>query len=167
MKKNVYLKDRRKAVLLYVCGAIAILAAAAMIAFLVFTLRLRAEYRDTCIEINEAILNSRGTSARTISKGGQSCPLDDRAADYYDMFLLDGKTVVYNRKSYEPDGSCLILSFPGSRLILKDIDAGIRIGVRWETEEGARCYSVACGTYTFMQLESYFKNMVRHAEAAA
>lgn len=164
---NIYVKDRRKARLLFLSGGIAILACVALIVFFVHILVLRTEYREACLEMNDRILAAQKGDPGSIRLGERSCPLNEAALNYYDIFLLDEKTVVYNRKSFEEDDSCLILSFSDCRLVLKDLDAGVRIGLRWETPEGVRCYSVACGNYSFMQLGSYFSNLYRHSESAA
>ena len=161
MNKNVYKKDRIRTVVLYVCGAVAVLSCVALIAFFIFTLHLRTEYRACCLEINDRILASYAQEDRTIRMGNESCPMDGAVQDYYDRILLDAKTIVYNRRSFEPDDKCLILEFSGCRLIFRDLREGHWIGLRWETPEGTRCYSVASGDYTFMQMTAFFQNTLR------
>ena len=167
MAKNVYRADRRRAIVLYVCGGAAILVCVALIAFFIHALHLRTEYRAFCLEVNDAILASYGQDDRTISEGDKSCPLDNIGLNYYDQIFLDAKTVAYSRRSFEANDRSLILSFSGSRLILRELQDGYWIGIRWETPEGTRCYRIASANYSFMQMEAYFKNALRRAESAA
>ncbi len=133
--KNVYKESKRKTALLFTAGTLAIVACIALIVYFVYILNLRTEYRAVCLEINECVLASRYRSDNRIEKGEKSCPLPDYAMNYYNQFLLDGKTVVYNRKEFSPDEKSLILYFSGCRLVLREMRDGFDIGVRWETPE--------------------------------
>ena len=164
--RDVYKSARCKAVLLYAAGTLAVGAAIALIVYFVYILNLRTEYRAVCLEINDCVLASRRRSDNRIEKGEKSCPLPDSALDYYNQFLLDGKTVVYSRKSFSPDEKCLILYFSGCRLVLREMRDGFDIGVRWETPEKTVCYTVACGNYSFPQLNSYFTNLYYRSQAS-
>ena len=158
----MYKKDRLKAALLYGFGTLAIGSCVALIVFFIFTLRLRTEYREVCLEINDAIL-ACAQEDNTIRRGGESAPLSTKATDYYDKFLLDADTAVFNRKVRGLTDRSIRLCFPDHTLALTGYGDGSEIAVRWETPEGVKCYTVRNSVTTFMQLDAYMENILRQA----
>ncbi len=158
----MYKKDRIKACLLYGFGALAIGSCVALIVFFIFTLRLRAEYREVCLEINDTILASAQKDS-TICRGGESAPLSAKVTDYYEKFLLDANTAVFNRKVRGITERSIRLCFPDHTLALTGYGDGSEIAVRWETPEGVKCYTVRNSVTTFLQLDAYMENTLLRA----
>ena len=163
---NVYQEQKRKSVLLFAAGTLAVGAAVALIIYFAYILNLRTEYRAVCIEINDCVLTSQMRSDGRIEMGEKSCALNAAGLQYYNIFLLDGKTVVYNRREFSPDEKCLNLYFSGCRLSFRELRDGFDIGVRWETPEKTVCYSVASGNISFQQLSAYFTNLYNREQKA-
>ena len=125
----MYKKDRAKAAALYICGGLAIGSCIALIIFFIHTLKLRTEYRAVCLEINDAILASR-IEDDLIIRGDESAPLTQKTADYYDAFLLDSNTAVFNRKVREVNDKSIQLCFNGSILSFTGYGDGSEIHIR-------------------------------------
>jgi len=151
-----------KSSLLYVFGTLALGIAVVMIGFMVHILSLRSEYRSFCLEINDAVLASPAGSS-SISRDGESAPLTDAALNYYDVFLLDEGTLVYNRRAAEPTDRSITISLPRKTLTFTPLDEGTAVNLRWETPEGVRSYSVRAAYITFEQLSSYLDTYLRTA----
>ena len=149
----MYKKAKIKTALLYAFGALAVTIALGMIVFMVHTLRLRTEYRDFCLEINNAVLTSP-KQRNTVTRGDETAPLSFTALNYYDQFLLDTGTLVYSRKSAEPTEKSIVISMKGGTLFFIPLDQET-ICLRWDTPSGTRSYRVRAGYITFADLHSY------------
>ena len=160
----MYKKYRRKTVLLYICGTVAIGACAALIAFTVWILALRTEYKKACLEINDKMLASSEDQCFVV-KEGKKYPLSMDAKNYYDQVLLEKKAVVYNRKPCEPDEKSIVLQLSDCTLSFTGMEDGTAFNLRWETPDKTRYYSVRSTNYTFTNLNSYLKNYLRKTEA--
>ena len=148
----MYKRDRIKTRILYACGALAILICLALTGFMVYSLRLRTEYRAFCLEVNDAIL-AVPEGQITISRQEKSAPASVRSIDYFNAFLLDSGTLVYNRRC-EPvtDESIVIRLGKKKAFILTGLEDGSVINVRFETPEGTRGFSVLGGYIQFSDL---------------
>ena len=160
----MYLKYKIKTVLLYVCGFIAVGACVALIAWFVSILRLRTEYREFCLGVNDTIL-ATPAKERSIQQGDKRYPLSMNDLDYYNMLLLDRNVTVISREDAEPtDGSIRIILGDRSLIYTNMEKDGSLIALRWETPEGTRSYFVRSGQVSFMSMSAYFKNIARRAE---
>ena len=70
----MYKKAKVKTALLYTFGTLAVMIALGMIVFMVHTLRLRTEYRQFCLEVNDAVLAS-SMRQNTVTRGDETAPL--------------------------------------------------------------------------------------------
>ncbi len=156
----MYKRDRRRGAALFIAGGLAIGVCVARIVSVAHILILRTEYRAFCMEVNEAVLAARGTQM-TVERGGESWPLSFETLDYYDRNLMAEKTVVFNRKSAEPDAKSITLRFSGAALTLTGQEDGSRINIRWEAGGKTRSYTIRSESITFMQYSAYLSNYVR------
>ena len=132
-----------------------------VIGYFVYTLSLRTNYKETALEINDAILNAKEI---TIESDGKVLPADSDITDYYNMFLLDRNTLVYKRKEYKkapdvPENS-IKLNIGDKSLVYSDLDNEYAILVTWNTPDRNVCFSVRSLT-TFRQMKAYLKNYNR------
>ena len=162
----VYKKDRAKAAALYTCGAIAIGICVALISFLVYVLHLRTEYRATCLEINDQILISPA-SQNFIQRGEDVFPMSDDLLEYYNMLLLRNDVIVFNRKECELTDKSIALHISDNRLTFTGLEDGSALGIRWETSDGTKTYTVRSSVISFMQMNAYLSNYIRAQNAAA
>ena len=81
--------------------------------------------------------------------------------DYYNQNLMASKTIVFNRKSAEPDAKSITLRFSGSALTFTGQEDGTRINLRWESGGKTRSYTVRSEDITFMQYSAYLSNYIR------
>ena len=161
----MYLKYKIKTVLLYVCGFIAVGACVALIAWFVSILRLRTEYKEFCLGVNDTIL-ATPAKERFIRQGDKSYPLSMDTLDYYNMLLLDSSVTVISREDAEPTDSSIRILLGEDQLIFTNVEKdGSLIALRWETPEGTRSYFVRSGQVSFMSMNAYFKNYARRLEA--
>ena len=161
----MYLKYKIKTVLLYLFGIIAVGAAVALIVWFVSILRLRTEYREFCLDVNEVILATPAKD-RCIQQGDKSYPLSMSDLDYYNMLLLDRNVVVISREDAEPTDSSIRIILGDKSLIFTNVEKdGSLIALRLETPEGTRSYFVRSGQVSFMSMSAYFKNLARRAES--
>lgn len=135
-----------------------IAAAVGVIAFFVYVLVLRTDYRETALEINEAMLASG--SRATVSRGDTSLAASAELLDYYNRFFLEGQTLVYSRKSAEMTERTIVLEFGDYKVSFTGMEDGTSIGLHFDMPEGQKDFRVR-STITFMQLEAYFDNYVR------
>lgn len=156
----MYKRDRRQGAALFIAGGLAILVCLALIAFFVHILALRTEYRAFCMEVNDAVLAARGTEM-TVERGGESWPLNFETLDYYDRNLMAEKTVVFNRKSAEPNEKSITLRFSGAALTLTGQEDGSRINIRWEADGKTRSYTIRSESISFMQYSAFLSNYIR------
>ena len=137
----------------------------ALIAWFASILRLRTEYREFCLEINDVILSTPATE-RFIRQGDKELPLSMEALDYYNMLLLSDTVVVISREDAEPKDSSVRIRLGEDQLIYTSVEKdGSLIALRWETPEGTRSYFVRSGQVSFMSMSAYFKNYARRVEA--
>lgn len=161
----MYLKYKFKTWLLYFCGFIAIGVCVALIAWFVSILRLRTEYREFCLDVNDVIL-ATPAKERFIQQGDVKLPLSMNDLDYYNMLLLDSTVVVISREDAEPKDSSIRISLGDNSLIYTSVEKdGSLIALRWETPEGTRSYFIRSGQVSFMAMSAYFKNLARKAES--
>lgn len=132
----------------------------AIIIWFISVLRLRTEYRDTALEINEAFL-AAGPERTTVSQGDVTLPASQTLIDYYDRFLLEGATIVFNKKPAEPDETSIFLQCGDKTLRFTGLEDGTAISVCWITPDGEKYYTVR-SQVTFIQLNNYWKNYVRN-----
>ena len=141
----------------------AVLAAAGVLVFFVYTMVLRTEYKETAIEINESILKA---ASPLISCEGKTYPADKGILDYYDRFLLDRNSVVFGKGGPDPSESSIVLTLGEESLSFTGLEDGSAISVCWKTREGTKRYLVRSQT-TFMQLSACWKNYARRQEKDA
>ena len=151
-------KGSRISFIVITCAAFGL--AAAVIVFFVYTLRLRTIYRETAIEVNDAILAANDI---TLSCGSDTFEIAPAAVDYYNRFLLHGKTVVYSRKEVPETAQTIIVNISGSTLSFTGIDDGSAIAVKWKTPQDEKHFIVR-SQITYMQLKAYFDNYKRKAK---
>lgn len=160
----MYLKYKVKTALLYFFGFVAIGATVALIIWFVSILRLRTEYREFCLGINDTIL-ATSAKERFIQQGDKRYPLSMNDLDYYNMLLLDSNVVVISREDAEPTDTSIRIILGDKSLIYTNVEKdGSLIALRWETPEGTRSYFVRSGQVSFMGMSAYFKNIARRAE---
>ena len=104
----MYLKHKVNSALLYLACFLALGICLALIVFFVHILALRTEYRAACLEINDVILQT-APDELSVSRGGQTRHLDENTLEYYNIRLLDAKTVVYSRKDGEEDDRSIVI----------------------------------------------------------
>ena len=156
----MYKKYKRKTVLLYIFGTLAIGICLALIIFFIWIMALRTEYKKTCLEINDRILSaSEGMSF--VMRNGEKYPLSSEAMNYFDQVLLDKKTGVYNRKPYEITDKSIVMEFSDCTLSFSGLEDGTAISIRWETPEKTRNYTIRSVNYTFINLNSYLTSYIR------
>lgn len=163
-RKNMYKRDRRKGVALFIAAGTAITVCVALIGFMVWILVLRTEYRAFCMEINKAVLDARGTQM-TVERGDETWPMDEQLLDYYNRNLLAEKTIVFSRRGAEPNAKTIHLHFSGTTLSLTGLEDGSRIAVSWKTSDGERSYSIRSTSVSFMQYSAYLSNYVRKLQS--
>ena len=139
---------------------IAIAMTLGVVGFFVYTLVLRTDYKETALVINESF---RTKSTVTVRKGNESFSLPESYVEYYNMFLLDGNTVVFSRKAVPATEKTIILDFGKEQLSFTGLEDGTAIAVSWVTPTDEKHYIVRSKT-TFMQLSAYYKNCQRKAE---
>ena len=151
-----------KNTLFTICCVAAVGMAAAVIAFVIYVLVLRTDYKKTALEINEAF---RTTAAENIvvGQGDAELPADAQLTEFYNKFLLYGKTVVFNRKKTEKNENTITFTIKDKQLSLTGVDDGSAIAVHWATPEKEAFYTVRAET-TFQQLNAYFRNYKKRAE---
>lgn len=159
----MYRKDRRYSALLYTGGAVAVGVCLAVIAFVVWSLALRTGYRAFCMEINDAILSTPAKQC-SVLRDGQACPVDSADLDYFDRFLLDSGTLVFNRRSIPPDERTITLDLGDRQLLFTGTDDNTAVNLRWITPEGERSYTVRAATVTFAQLNAYYVNLSKRSQ---
>ena len=161
----MYLKYKLKTWLLYLCGFIAIGVCIWLIVWFVSILRLRTEYREFCLGVNDTILATPAKD-RFIQQGDKRYPLSMNDLDYYNMLLLDNNVVVISREDAEPTDSSIRIILGDKSLIFTNVEKdGSLIALRWETPEGSQSYFVRSGQVSFMTMSAYFKNIARRAES--
>lgn len=144
-------------------AAAAFAAAAGAIAFTVYVLALRTDYKETALEINDAILAAGKQAA--ISRGGETFKASGDVTDYYNRFLLDTYTQVYSRKSTQKTDDTITIELGENSLSYTGLEDGTAIGICWETPEKRKDFRVRSLT-TFMQLGAFFDNYSRKEAAA-
>ena len=127
--------------------------------FLVYTLMLKTEYKNTAFEINESF---RTEDTVTMRKGDDSVSLPVSDAAYYNTFLLNQNTVVFSRKPAETTVETIFLDFGKEVLSFTGLDDGSAIAICWKTPANEKHYIVR-SNYSFMQLSAYFTNCRRKA----
>lgn len=133
---------------------------AAIIIWFISVLMMRTEYKDTALEINDAFL-AAGPEGTTVSQGDITLPATQSLIDYYDRFLLENTTIVFNKKPAEPDETSISLQCGDKTLRYTGLEDGTAINVCWITPEGEKYYTVRT-QITFNQLNSYWKNYMRN-----
>lgn len=148
-------------ILLYTIAAAALTAAVGVSAFLIYTMGLRTDYKETALQINDVILASRNRTVLRI--GDDEAPADEKLVDYYDRFLLDPYTAVYSRKKAEPvDETKILLEFADSTLSFEKLEDGSAILITWTTPEKQKRFCVR-SQQSFMALETYGRNYLKKA----
>lgn len=159
MKKSAFRRDARSTALLFGFGGLALAIALALIAFFVWTLALRTEYRAFCLEVNSVIL-ATPAGDRRIVQGELELPLSAADLDYYDKMLLDTGTAVLDRKRREPNAGSITLVLGENSLRITGVENTL-IHLHWAGEGGERDYTVRSDLITYAQMNAYLKNMAR------
>ncbi len=160
----MYLKQKANAALLYLAGFLAVGICLALIVFFVHILVLRTEYRAVCLEINDVILQT-SPDELSVSRGGETWPLDENTLEYYNIRLLDASTVVYSRKDGEEDARSIVIFLGSYRLSYTGIEDDSAIRIRWDGPSGHRSYLVRSDDVSFRQFSAYLSNYVRRLES--
>ena len=155
----MYRKDKIRTLALFLGGGLALAVCVGLIAFMAYSLQLRTEYRAACLEINEAIL-ATGPEEAQIGRSGERWPVNQQVLDFYNMRLLDEGTLVFSRRSADTDEQSIFLYLEGGTLSFTGLEDGSAIGIRWETPERTRTYTVRSVT-SYMQYTAYLSNYVR------
>ncbi len=134
-------------------------ASAAVIWFLASTLLLRTEYRETALEINDAFIES-DPEIITVSQGGITLPASRTLVDFYDRFLLDRTTTVFNRKPAPPEDTTISIQCGNRTLSFTGLDDESATQICWKGPEEEKNFTVR-SQVTFIQLNSYFQNYKR------
>ena len=142
--------------------AAVIAAAAGAVIFLVYTLQLRTDYRETALQVNDAAL--AGLDNAKISRGDISFEVSREAVDYYNKFLLDAHTLVYSRKGTQENEKTIILKLGEAELSFTGLEDGSAIAVHWDSGAEQKVFRVR-SQITFSHLEAYFENCRRKAGA--
>ena len=87
---------KKRLLLHLLLGAIAIVSALAVAAFLIYTLVLRSSFKADALEINEAF---RTHNSVTVSRGALSFQASPEENESYNMFLMNRNTAVFSRKA--------------------------------------------------------------------
>ena len=157
----MYVKQKVKALLLYFFGFIAVGASLALIIWFISILRLRTEYREFCLEVNDVIL-ATDSDQRRIRRGEEEYPLSSEAMNYYDQLLLASGVTVVSREEVEPNNRSIVLILGENRLTFTNVEKdGSLINLRWEAPGETRSYHVRSSQTSFMSIASYFSNYAR------
>ena len=134
--------------------------ALSMIVFFTYILLLRTNYKNTALEINDAILTNRNV---TISCGDDTCPASHEVVEYYNKFLLFRNTVVFSKKTVPVTSESIVLGIGDNELSFTGLEDGSAIAIKWKTAEDDKNYIVR-SQMTFMQLKAYYNNYKRKLE---
>ena len=160
MSRRGYSKTQKtKGALFTVCCIAAFVMAAAVIAFVVYVLVLRTNYKKTALEINEAFRTTAPESV-LVAQGDTQLPADRQVTEYYNKFLLYEKTVVFNRKKTEKTEKTISIIIKDCEFDLTGVEDGSAVAIRWKTPEKEEFYTVRTEV-TFIQLDAYFQNYKR------
>ena len=157
--------QRAKSTAFLACCAAAVAMAAAVLIFIGYVLVLKTQFRRTAMEINDAILAAPAEKVM-LSQGETVFSLDKKASDYYNKFLMDEHTTVFNRKRSETNAKTITLTLDGNSLSFTGLEDGTAIALIWKTEEKTEYYTLRSQT-TFLQMDAYFQNCRRRAEKQA
>ena len=150
---------KRKKAIFYLMCVIALAAAAAVIGFLVYTLKLRTDFRADAMEINNMFLKK---GIVNVSCGEESFQFPAEDLEYYDKFLLDRNTVVFSRKRVPENENTIVLAFGNEALSFTGLEDGSAIALCWKTPDHEKHYIVR-SSLSFMQLSAYYTNCRRKA----
>ena len=143
-------------ILLIFIAAAALISAIGVTAFLIYTLNLRTDYKETALHINDVILANQGRAVLRV--GEKEAPADAEITDYYSMFLLNPYTVVYSRKKAAPsDDTAIILEFGQYSLSFEKLEDGSAALITWNTPEKQKQFCVR-SQISFMSLRAYAEN---------
>lgn len=153
----------KRKIVLYSIAAVALISAVGASAFLIYTLALRTDYKETALQINDAILESRDRTVLRI--GEMEAPAGIEVVDYYDQFLLDPYTAVYSRKKAVPtDETGIVLEFDRCTLSFEKLEDGSAVLLTWITPEKQKQFCVR-SMYSFMSMKAYGENYLKKAGA--
>ncbi len=151
------MKYKLKKLMLYISCAAAILGVSAVAVFLIVTLTIRTNYKDMALRVNDAVLETY--SQKYVEKNGERYPADDKLLNYYDKFLLDGNTAVFNSSSADETEKTIRLIMGDKTLALTPLEDGTAINIHWKTPDEDRSFTVRSQT-SYMQLEAYLSNYI-------
>ena len=158
-------KDRNRGTLkdgLFIAAcAAAVLMAAGLIWVFTHTLVLRTHYKAMALAVNDVILASPAESV-FISCGEDKLPANEDVVDYYNKFLLDRNTVVFNGRKAEETDKTITLTFPDASLSFTGLEDGSAINVHFVHGEEDLSYTVR-SMMTFTHLTAYWTNYLRRA----
>ena len=149
---------KTKSWLFRIIVAAVFVVAAGVIVFFAYLLVLSTEYKNTALEINDAILAYGNQAA--IRQGDMEVQGSIAALDYYDRFLLNDKTQVYSRKSIEENDRTIAITLGPDRLSFTEGEDGWTTCILWATPGEQKSFRVR-SQMTFMQLEANFQNYKR------
>ncbi len=141
--------------ILRIVALAALAAAIGAITFFTYTIVLRTDYKNTAIEINDAVLSFGGQT--TIRQGNTQLDASAPIINYYDRFLLAPKTQAYSRKSIPENDHTISISLGPNRLSFTEGEDSWTTCILWETPEKQKSFCVR-SQVTFIQLEAYFHN---------
>ena len=160
----MFRREKGKGALLYLGAFAALGTCLALIVFFVHILVLRTEYRAVCLEINDVILATDPETV-TVTRGGETWPLDAQTLDFYNIRLLDADTVVYSRRDGEINERSILISLGAYRLSFTGLEDGSSIRILWDGPSGHRSYLVRSSAISFRQYSAYLSNYIRRLEA--
>ena len=142
-----------------IIAAAALIAAVGVSAFLIYTLALRTDYKETALQINEMMLENQ--SRALLRVGEKEAAADFRVMDYYSQFLQSTYTTVYSRKKGEPsDDEVIELVLGQYYLSFSKLEDGSASLIIWKTPEKEKTFCVR-SQISFMGLKAYADNYLR------
>ncbi len=139
---------------------VALIAVAAILSFIIYSVVLRLLWRDFRYEVDESFAAAYSQSTR-MEYGGDTVELDRAGLNFYRNFLFSTATTAYRKGEAEPTADAIILYLPDGTLTFTPKDGGEAIHVQWRSAEESEGYYLRCGM-KYSHLETYFSNCLRN-----
>lgn len=139
---------------------VALIAVAAILSFIIYSVVLRLLWRNFRYEVDESFAAAYSQSTR-MEYGGDSVELDRAGLNFYRNFLFSTATTAYRKGESEPTVESIILYLPEGTLTFTPKDGRESIHVQWRSAEESEGYYLRAGM-RYSQLETYFSNCLRN-----
>lgn len=143
----------------YLLAGAVVLAALVLLGCYGYLLGVRTDYKNLCVEINDAILSAPAENC-TVEQGGQVWQADEALLDCYDAFLLLPQVWAVKREQAEPTEESIVLHLGADSLSLTELENG-DVNLLWQTAAGRRGFTLNAGPAAFRQLEMYLKTRAK------